>query len=114
MGEGPPNVLKQEALEDNFKRFTVLANDNPAYLASGYGIGFRFSVRNDLTSFGHAGGVSGYEARADFDRVSKTGIIALRNTGGKSVHLGTTELVIYSLETVAQAVRLSAKTTLGP
>lgn len=102
LGDIPPGLLKKATLDENFKRFAVLA-DEETFLASGYGVGFRFRVQGPRIVYGHAGGVSGYEARADFDRASRTGVILLRNVGGRDVHRSTTRLVMRALDELAPA-----------
>ena len=108
LGEGPESVLTKSALAENFKRITIMTDDYNAYLASGYGIGFRLRRQNDLVIFGHAGGVSGYEARADFDPLTRTGIVVLRNVGGKAIHVSTSKLAGIALEKLAAARRQTA------
>jgi CubicO group peptidase (beta-lactamase class C family) len=105
MGYGPTAVLKKESLENNFERLIVLADERPSYLASGYGIGFRFRVHGDRLIWGFAGGTPGYEARADFDTTTHTGVIVLRNIGGRTVHVSTTKLVGEALDILAATAR---------
>jgi D-alanyl-D-alanine carboxypeptidase len=75
LGEGPDKVIKKETLEDNFSRVNSANGD----LTSGYGVGFRIYREGDLIIYGHGGSVAGYRAAAFFDRVSKMGVIVLRN-----------------------------------
>jgi len=105
MGHGPAEVLPAQALEENFKRLIALTDERPTYLASGYGIGFRFRTYGDTIIYGHAGGVTGYEARADFERTSQYGVVVLRNVGGRSTHLSTTKLVSAVIEKLVDASR---------
>jgi CubicO group peptidase (beta-lactamase class C family) len=79
LGEGPEEVIKKETLEDNFGR----VNSANGELSSGYGVGFSLSRDDDLIIYGHGGSVAGYRAGAYFDRASKTGVIVLRNVGGR-------------------------------
>jgi len=79
MGAGPANVLKPEALAENFDRI-VTANPQ---LSSGYGIGFSLARKGYLVLVGHNGGVAGYAANAFFERSSKVGVITLRNAIGE-------------------------------
>ena len=109
LGEGPASVLTKQTLSDNFKRIVVMTDDYNVYLASGYGIGYRLRRQGEFIIFGHAGGVAGYEARADFDPVSGIGIVILRNTGGKSVHVATSRLAGQALEKLVTARRGSVK-----
>ena len=100
LGEGPESVLSKKALRENFSR----VNSATGNLTSGYGIGFRLSRHGNLVVYGHGGGVSGYSASALFDRVSKTGIIVLRNVGGK---FRVSELATRALAKVAAAKKKS-------
>lgn len=109
LGEGPASVLTKQTLSDNFKRIVVMTDDYNVYLASGYGIGYRLRRQGEFIIFGHAGGVAGYEARADFDPVSGIGIVLLRNAGGKNVHVATSRLAGQALEKLANAKRGSVK-----
>jgi CubicO group peptidase (beta-lactamase class C family) len=79
LGEGPENVLKKETLEKNFAQVNT-ASDG---LSSGYGIGFRVNRIGDFVIYGHGGSVAGYRASALFHRESKTGVVVLRNVGGR-------------------------------
>jgi CubicO group peptidase (beta-lactamase class C family) len=79
IGEGPETVLKKETWLDNLTRVNSSGGD----LSSGYGVGFRVSRNGEFVSYGHGGSVSGYRASALFDPVSKTGVIVLRNVGGR-------------------------------
>jgi CubicO group peptidase (beta-lactamase class C family) len=79
LGEGPDEVIKKETIEDNFSRVNSATGD----LTSGYGIGFRVRREGDVIIYGHGGSVAGYRAGAYFDRASKTGVIVLRNVGGR-------------------------------
>jgi D-alanyl-D-alanine carboxypeptidase len=109
MGQGPAGVLPPKSLEENFKRLIALTDERPTFLASGYGIGFRFRTYNEAIIYGHAGGVTGYEARADFERTSRSGVIVLRNVGGRKIHLSTTKLASTVLEKLIKASKTSAK-----
>jgi CubicO group peptidase (beta-lactamase class C family) len=102
LGDIPSGLLKKETLDENFKSLSVLA-DEETFLAAGYGIGFRFRVQGTRIVYGYAGGVAGYEARADFDRASRTGVILLRNVGGRAIHRSSTALVIRALDALAPA-----------
>lgn len=75
LGQDVPQVLKKEALEENFKRL-VTAN---AGFGRGYGLGFQVLRLGDVVLYGHSGGVAGYQAEAYFHRASGTGVIILRN-----------------------------------
>lgn len=101
LGAGPESVLRRQTFRDALQRYLVLTNDNAAFLASGYGLGFRYRLQGELAVYGHAGGVAGYEARADFEPVSRFGVIVLRNAGGKDVHVATTKLVVQAFEKLA-------------
>ena len=109
LGQGPAEVLPAKALDENFKRLIALVDERPTYLASGYGIGFRFRAQGDDIIYGFAGGVTGYEARADFERTSQYGVIVLRNVGGRSIHVSTTKLVSAVVEKLAASSRTTAK-----
>jgi CubicO group peptidase (beta-lactamase class C family) len=109
MGQGPAEVLPPRSLEENFKRLIALTDERPTYLASGYGIGFRFRTYGEAIIYGHAGGVPGYEARADFERTSRSGVIVLRNIGGRSIHLSTTKLSSTVIEKLVKASKTSAR-----
>ena len=52
MGEGPASVLPRRALDENFKRLIALTDERPTFLASGYGIGFRFRTGSRVTKQG--------------------------------------------------------------
>jgi D-alanyl-D-alanine carboxypeptidase len=97
LGEVPPNVLKKETLEDNYKRVNS-SNDG---LTSGYGIGFQLNRRGERVFVGHGGSVAGYRAEAYVDRASKVGVIVLRNVGGGKFNLS--DLCFRSLEELANA-----------
>jgi len=110
LGAGPEEVLRKETFRDTLQRYLVLTNDNAAFLASGYGIGFRYRLQEGgFAVYGHAGGVAGYEARADFDPVSRFGVIVLRNAGGKDVHVATTKLVVQAFEKLAPLGRVAGR-----
>jgi CubicO group peptidase (beta-lactamase class C family) len=94
LGGGPESVLKKETLEKNFGQVNT-ASDN---LASGYGIGFRVNRVGDFAVYGHGGSVAGYRASALFHRESKTGVIVLRNVGGR---FSVSELAQEALQLVA-------------
>lgn len=96
LGEGPENVLKKETLESNFGQVNTASDD----LSSGYGIGFRVSRYGDLVVYGHGGSVAGYRASALFHRESKTGVIVLRNVGGR---LSVSELGRKSLQLIVES-----------
>ncbi len=96
LGHGPESVLKKKALMENFTR----VNSSDGRLASGYGIGFRVNRFDDLLVYGHGGSVAGYRASAIFDPVSSTGIIVLRNVGGR---FNVGQLASRALVVVAQA-----------
>src|SRR5262245_47745405 len=97
LGEVPPNVLKKETLEHNYKRVNS-SNDS---LSSGYGIGFQLSRRGEHVFVGHGGSVAGYRAEAYVDRASNVGVIVLRNVGGGKFNLS--DLCFKSLEALANA-----------
>jgi CubicO group peptidase (beta-lactamase class C family) len=109
LGAGPEGVLKKEVWEENFRRLAVLADERQSYVASGYGIGYRFRVRGDRLIWGFAGGTAGYEARADFDTAAHTGVVVLRNVGGRTIHVSTTKLVGDALDILSAATRDTAK-----
>ena len=98
LGLGPREVLTPETLEDNFSRVNSANGD----LTSGYGVGFQARRLGDLVAYGHGGSVAGYQAAAWVDRVSRTGVVVLRNVGGGAFRVG--ELCLRALETVAAAV----------
>jgi CubicO group peptidase (beta-lactamase class C family) len=85
LGAETAAVLPKAALEDNYSR----VNSSDGTLRSGYGIGFQLTRVGDLVIYGHGGSVAGYNAAAHFDRVSRTGVIVLRNVGGGAVNVQT-------------------------
>ena len=84
LSEGPTNVLRREALADNFER-GVRMNSS---LTLGYGLGFEVFRRGDVVMFGHGGSVAGYQSGLLFDRNTRTGIIVLRNVSGGAFSVG--------------------------
>jgi len=96
LGADHPAVLKKTTLEDNFSR----VSSSNGELSSGYGVGFQVARRGTLVVFGHGGSVAGYNAAAHFDRVSKTGVIVLRNAGGGRLNVGS--LAMRALERLAR------------
>jgi len=102
LGEGPETVLKKKVWEDNLTR----VNSANGALTSGYGVGFQANRRGDFVYYGHGGSVAGYNASALFDPVSKTGMIVLRNVGGR---LSVGGLCASALEMVVQAKRTAGK-----
>ena len=101
LGHGPESVLKKETLKENFTR----VNSSNGQLTSGYGIGFRASRLDNLVFYGHGGSVAGYRASALFDPISDSGIIVLRNVGGR---FNVGELARRALVVVAQSKSPSA------
>ena len=97
LGEGPETVLKKKTLADNQTRTNSSTND----LRSGYGIGFMVNRRGEFVAYGHGGSVAGYNASALFDRVSKMGVVVLRNVGGGKFNVAMLSARI--LEEVAAA-----------
>jgi CubicO group peptidase (beta-lactamase class C family) len=102
LGEGPESVLEKSVWEDNLTR----VNSATGSLTSGYGIGFQANRRGDFVYYGHGGSVAGYNASALFDPVSKTGMIVLRNVGGR---LNVGSLCAKALEMVARAKTAAGK-----
>lgn len=97
LGAGPDTVLSRKTLEDNFAR----TNSSSMSLQAGYGVGFQVNRRGEFVWYGHGGSVAGYNASALFDRVSKTGVVVLRNAGGGKFNV--TMLSERILEEVARA-----------
>lgn len=97
LDEGPGTVLKKKTWEDNLTR----TNSSDNGLRSGYGVGFRVSRHGEFVSYGHGGSVAGYNAGADFDPVSKMGVVVLRNVGGGK--FGVSALTSRILDEVAAA-----------
>jgi CubicO group peptidase (beta-lactamase class C family) len=107
LGGGPASVLKKSSLEQNlYKRIVVLTEDFEGNRVAGYGLGF-MRRQSALITYGQAGGVAGYEAQADFEPVSRYGVILLRNAGGKSIHVSTSRLS-------EQVLKILAATRQGP
>lgn len=102
LGEGPESVLKKSVWEDNLTR----VNSADGSLRSGYGIGFQVNRHGDFVYYGHGGSVAGYNASALFDPVSKTGMIVLRNVGGR---MSVGGLCAQALELVARAKTATGK-----
>jgi CubicO group peptidase (beta-lactamase class C family) len=98
LGEGPW-IIKKETQDDNFSR-TYSAT---GALNSGYGIGFQSSRRGTLVAIGHGGSTAGFLSAALVDRVSKTGVIVLRNADGGGGRLNPTSVAMRALEVVAAA-----------
>ena len=97
LGEGPETVLNKKTLQDNLTRTNSSTND----LKGGYGVGFMVNRRGEFVAYGHGGSVAGYNASALFDRVSKKGVVVLRNVGGGKFNVSTLSERI--LEEVAAA-----------
>ncbi len=97
LGADVPAVLKKATLEDNYSR----VNSSDGALRSGYGIGFMLARSGDVVVYGHGGSVAGYNAAANFERTSRTGIIVLRNVGGGAVNVG--QIAMRAIETLAAA-----------
>ncbi len=102
LGEGPA-IIKKETQDRNFAR---VYSANGA-LGSGYGLGFQATRRGTLVALGHGGSTAGFRAAAQFDRVSKTGVVVLRNAD-----LDATALALAALEKVA-ATATKPSTTAG-
>ncbi len=96
LGHGPESILSRRTLAANFSR----VNSSNGELNSGYGIGFQASRFDDLVTYGHGGAVAGYRASALFDPNSDTGVIVLRNVGGR---FDVGELARRALVLVARA-----------
>jgi CubicO group peptidase (beta-lactamase class C family) len=99
LGEGPTSVLKKDTIEANFKRI-ITSN---ARLSSAYGVGFVIERKGDLLIFGHGGTVAGYDAMVVFERMSKTGVIILRNSSGGAFN--SFELAAQALDKLIVAHR---------
>jgi CubicO group peptidase (beta-lactamase class C family) len=84
LGEGPASVLPKEVWQENLTR----VNSSNGSLSSGYGVGFQISRRGEMIAVGHGGSVAGYNAAAQFDPASRTGVIVLRNVGGGAFNVG--------------------------
>ncbi len=97
LGDGSPGVLKKETLEDCFARVYSAGGA----LATGYGIGVQVTRRGELVAYGHGGSVAGYQAAAYIDRVTRTGIVVLRNVSGGVFNVPG--LCLRSLEKLAAA-----------
>jgi CubicO group peptidase (beta-lactamase class C family) len=78
LGQGPEAVLPRKVLDDNQMR----VNSSNGNLTGGYGIGFMLTRRGNDVFLGHSGSVAGYTAQAHVHRLSKTGVIVLRNAAG--------------------------------
>lgn len=76
MMNGPDAVLSKDELKQNYNR-VVIANSG---LNAGYGIGFSATRVGDHVFLGHAGGVAGYAADADFEPAAQLGIVILHNS----------------------------------
>ena len=74
-GGGPDTVLSRAALDENFTRI-VYANRR---LTDAAGLGFVLVRDGELTVYGHAGTVSGYDAITGFDPERRLGVVILRN-----------------------------------
>jgi CubicO group peptidase (beta-lactamase class C family) len=98
LGEGPW-IIKKETQDANFTRIQ-LAN---GALTSGYGVGFMANRRGTLVALGHGGSTAGFRASAIFDRVTKTGVIVLRNSD-----LDASGLAMNALEKIAAAATKSS------
>ena len=93
LGEGPW-IIKKETQDANFTRIHLASGS----LTSGYGVGFMASRRGILVALGHGGSTAGFRASALFDRVTKTGVIVLRNSD-----LDAGELAFMALQKIAAA-----------
>ena len=93
LGEGPW-IIKKETQDANFTRIHLASGS----LTSGYGVGFMASRRGTLVALGHGGSTAGFRASALFDRVTKTGVIVLRNSD-----LDAGELAFMALQKIAAA-----------
>lgn len=93
LGQGPA-IIRKETQDGNFTRVYSAGGS----LGSGYGLGFQATRRGTLVALGHGGSTAGYRAAAQFDRVSKTGVVVLRNAD-----LDATALALGALEKIAFA-----------
>jgi CubicO group peptidase (beta-lactamase class C family) len=98
LGEGPW-IIKKDTQEGNFSR----VYSSTGTLASGYGIGFQVTRRGTLVALGHGGSTAGFLSSALVDRVSKTGVIVLRNADGGRDRLNPGSVALRALEIVAAA-----------
>ena len=74
-GGGPDPVLSRGAVDENLSRI-VYANRR---LTDAAGLGFVLVRDGELTVYGHAGTVSGYDAITGFDPERRLGVVILRN-----------------------------------
>jgi CubicO group peptidase (beta-lactamase class C family) len=102
LGEGPW-IIKKETQDANYGRIHLASGA----LTSGYGVGFMASRRGTLVALGHGGSTAGFRASALFDRVTKTGVIVLRNSD-----LDAGELAITALQKIV-AVTTKPSTEAG-
>ena len=84
LGEGQGDILKKATQDANYARAFF---SNPA-MTSGYGVGFQVIRRGDVVMLGHGGSTGGYHAAALVHRVSKLGVIVLRNCDSCPVDAG--------------------------
>ncbi len=103
LGAQVPAVLKKATLDDAYAE----ARSSPTVLRTGYGIGFQVIRRGDLFVYGHAGTVIGYAAAAYYERVSRTGVVVLRNIGGGSLDVNA--LAIQAVERLAAARKAGSR-----
>jgi D-alanyl-D-alanine carboxypeptidase len=94
LGADVKHVLNSPMLDVSTRPLVAITND----LQRGYGIGCNVLRERELTIYGHAGSVAGYQAVAFVDRKTRVGVIALRNaSGGK---LDMLDLGVRMLEKV--------------
>jgi CubicO group peptidase (beta-lactamase class C family) len=95
-GGGPDSVLPRAVLDGNYRRL-VYVNTR---LTDAAGLGFVVVRDGDLTAYGHAGTVAGYDAITGFDPERRIGVIVLRNVS--SGRLGLYRLFIDSMRVLRE------------
>lgn len=97
MKGGPDSVLPRETLDSNYRRI-VYANRG---LTDAAGLGFVLVRQGDVTAFGHAGTVAGYDAITGFDPERRIAVIVLRNVS--SGNFDSYRLLMRSLTVLREA-----------
>lgn len=97
MEEGPDSVLPRETLDSNYRRI-IYANRG---LTDAAGLGFVLVRQGDVTAFGHAGTVAGYDAITGFDPERRIGVIVLHNVS--SSDFDSYRLLMRSLTALREA-----------
>jgi CubicO group peptidase (beta-lactamase class C family)/dienelactone hydrolase len=99
-GGGPDSVLPRASLDDNYTRLSYVNRR----LTDASGLGFVIVRDGDLTVYGHAGTVAGYDAITGFDPERRLGVVVLRNVS--SGRFDIYQLLMESMRVLREARRV--------